>query len=71
MKRDLKPCFGYSRLTHTRVGKRHRWANKWGVGCCVWCGRTLEELITSDAEEKLEARYSEGSTLVPRGLTCH
>lgn len=40
----LKPCNGINPRTGLSVGSRHRWPVGWGVGCCEFCGRTLEQL---------------------------
>lgn len=55
----MKPCVRFL-LTGMLVGGRHRWYPKWGVGCCRWCGRTLEELKDdSNDGDRADAAYEQ------------
>ena len=46
------PCSifgGRSPKTGKRVGERHRWdGEKWGEGRCVYCGRSLDEVLEKE-----------------------
>jgi len=39
------PCRGRSPKTGKPVGSRHRWSAGWGKGTCLYCHRTLDEVL--------------------------
>lgn len=57
------PCSifgGRSPKTGEPVGMRHRWPGAWGEGRCIYCRRTLQEVLKKESREDRIAKASRG-----------